>query len=90
MAVDYIRDRESHITLTQNKVYSECYKLVQVEQLSIGDKVVLLLTDGTWNQMLVTSLEPLEMVPYNPRRYIKESDLYKGSFNPPDNTSGLD
>ena len=91
MAVDYIKDRESHITLNQNMVYSECYKMVaSSEELSIGDKVVLLLTDGGWYQAVVTSIDPLEMCPYNPKRYIKESDIYRGSYNPPDDTSGLD
>ena len=91
MAVDYIKDRESHITLNQNMVYSECYKMVaSSEELSIGDKVVLRLTDGGWYQAVVTSTDPLEMCPYNPKRYIKESDIYRGSYNPPDDTSGLD
>lgn len=91
MAVDYIKDRESHITLNQNMVYSECYKMVaSSEELSIGDKVVLRLTDGGWYQAVVTSIDPLEMCPYNPKRYIKESDIYRGSYNPPDDTSGLD
>lgn len=91
MAVDFILDRESHITLSQRMVYSECYKMVGDEDsLSLGDKVVLHLTDGGWYQAIVTNTDPLEMCPYNPRRYIKESDVYKGQFNPPDDTSGLD
>jgi hypothetical protein len=72
-------------------VYSECYKLVEDESsLAVGDKLALRLTDGSWYLAIVTNTDPLEMCPYNPRKYIKESDEYKGSFNPPDDTSGLD
>ena len=91
MSIDFIRDRESHITMTQRMVYSACYKLVENEgDLSVGDKLALRLTDGSWYLAVVTNTDPLEMCPYNPRKYIKESDLYKGSYNPPDDTSGLD
>ena len=91
MSIDFIRDRESHITLSQKMVYSECYKMVGSEDsLSLGDRVVLHLTDGSWYQAVVTNIDPLEMCPYNPRHYIKESEVYKGAFNPPDDTSGLD
>ena len=91
MSIDFIRDRESHITMTQRMVYSECYKMVESEDsLSVGDKLVLHLTDGSWYQAIVTSVDPIEKCPYNPRRYIKESDIYHGAYNPPDDTSGLD
>lgn len=91
MSIDFIRNRESHITLCQKMVYSECYKMVLDEsELSIGDRLVLKLTDGSFYLAVVTSLDPLEMCPYSPKRYIKESDVYKGSYNPPDDTSGLD
>lgn len=90
MSIDFIRDRESHITMTQKMVYSECYKMVAEDSLSLGDKLVLHLTDGSWYQVVVTNLDPLEMCPYNPRKYIKESEIYKGAYNPPDDTSGLD
>ena len=90
MSLDFIRDRESHITMSQNMVYSACYKLVEEESsLSVGDKLALRLTDGSWYLAVVTSTEPLEMCPYNPRKYIKESDIYKGEYNPPGDTSGL-
>lgn len=90
MSVDFIRNRESHITLTQKMVYSECYKLVSEENLSLGDRVVLHLTDGSWYIAVVTSVDPLEMCPYTPRKYIKESEIYSGSYNPEEDTSGLD
>ena len=90
MSVDFIRNRESHITLTQKMVYSECYKLVSEENLSLGDRVVLHLTDGSWYIAVVTSVDPLEMCPYIPRKYIKESEIYSGSYNPEEDTSGLD
>jgi hypothetical protein len=90
MSVDFIRNRESHITLTQKMVYSECYKLVSEENLSLGDRVVLHLTDGSWYIAVVTSIDPLEMCPYTPRKYIKESEIYSGSYNPEEDTSGLD
>lgn len=90
MSVDFIRNRESHITLTQKMVYSECYKLVSEENLSLGDRVVLHLTDGSWYIAVITSIDPLEMCPYTPRKYIKESEIYSGSYNPEEDTSGLD
>lgn len=91
MSLDFIKDRESHITMCQKMVYSECYRMVENEaDLSLGDHVVLRLTDGSWYLAVVTSTDPLEMCPYNPRRYIKESDVYTGVFNPPDDTSCLD
>ena len=91
MSLDFIKDRESHITMCQKMVYSECYRMVENESdLNLGDHVVLRLTDGSWYLAVVTSIDPLEMCPYNPRRYIKESDVYKGVFNPPDDTSCLD
>lgn len=90
MSVDFIRNRESHITMTQQMVYSACYKLVPEDTLVVGDRVALQLTDGTWYLAVVTSVDPLEMCPYCPRKYIKESEVYSGSYNPEDDTSELD
>jgi hypothetical protein len=56
----------------------------------LGDRVVLHLTDGSWYIAVVTSIDPLEMCPYTPRKYIKESEIYSGSYNPEEDTSGLD
>lgn len=92
MGVDFVKNRESHLTVTQNLAYVEAYKLVDAEHenFNVGDKILLKLTNGTYQLNVVTNTNPLEMTPYEPRRYVREDTLYRGSYLPERERTNLD
>ena len=72
MGVDFIRSRESHLTIAYDAVYRNIFKLVSGDDLAVGDRVLVELTNGAYEQCLVLSVDPLHLAQYNSKRYIRE------------------
>lgn len=74
MSVEFILNRESHLTMTSQQYYTEIRKVVPTSQesLVIGDVVLLKTTSGSYRLCVVTSLEPFRATQYYPISYVKE------------------
>ena len=82
MGVDFVRSRESHLTIAHDAVYRSIFKVIESESLSVGDRVIVEFTNGMYDQCIVVSTDPLSLAQYKPKRYIREDVLYRGTFIP--------
>lgn len=82
MGVDFVRSRESHLTIAQDAVYRSIFKVIESESLSVGDRVIVEFTNGMYDQCIVVTTDPLSLAQYKPKRYIREDVLYRGTFIP--------
>ena len=82
MGVDFVRSRESHLTIAHDAVYRSIFKVIESESLSVGDRVIVEFTNGMYDQCIVVTTDPLSLAQYKPKRYIREDVLYRGTFIP--------
>lgn len=82
MGVDFVRSRESHLTIAHDAVYRSIFKVIESESLSVGDRVIVEFTNGMYDQCIVVTTDPLSLAQYKPKRYIQEDVLYRGTFIP--------
>ena len=82
MGVDFVRSRESHLTIAHDAVYRSIFKVIESESLAVGDRVIVEFTNGMYDQCIVVSTDPLSLAQYKPKRYIREDVLYRGTFIP--------
>ena len=82
MGVDFVRSRESHLTIAHDAVYRSIFKVIESESLAVGDRVIVEFTNGMYDQCIVVTTDPLSLAQYKPKRYIREDVLYRGTFIP--------
>lgn len=82
MSIDFVRNRESHLTIAHDAVYRSLFKVIEAGTLSVGDRVLVEFTNGLWEQCIVVTVDPLKLVPYTPKHYIREDKMYRGTFIP--------
>ena len=82
MGVDFVRSRESHLTIAHDAVYRSIFKVIESESLEVGDRVIVEFTNGMYDQCIVVTTDPLSLAQYKPKRYIREDVLYRGTFIP--------
>ena len=82
MGVDFVRSRESHLTIAHDAVYRSIFKVIESESLAVGDRVIVEFTNGMYEQCIVVSTDPLNLAQYKPKRYIREDVMYRGTFIP--------
>lgn len=82
MGVDFVRSRESHLTIAHDAVYRSIFKVIESGSLAVGDRVIVEFTNGMYDQCIVVTTDPLSLAQYKPKRYIREDVLYRGTFIP--------
>lgn len=82
MGIDFVRSRESHLTIAHDAVYRALYHITEASSVSVGDRVLVELTNGNYEQCIVLSASPLRLGQYNPKHYVREDKLYRGTFIP--------
>lgn len=82
MGIDFVRSRESHLTIAHDAVYRALYHVTEASSVSVGDRVLVELTNGSYEQCIVLSASPLRLGQYNPKHYVREDKLYRGTFIP--------
>ena len=82
MGVDFVRSRESDLTIAHDAVYSSIFKVIESGSLAVGDRVIVEFTNGMYDQCIVVTTDPLSLAQYKPKRYIREDVLYRGTFIP--------
>lgn len=82
MGIDFVRSRESHLTITHDAVYRKLYKVVESESFAQGDRVLVELTNGMYEHCIVVSSDPLNLAPYEKKHYVSEDKMYRGTFIP--------
>lgn len=82
MGIDFVRSRESHLTITHDAVYRKLYKVIESESFALGDRVLVELTNGMYEHCIVVSSDPLNLAPYEKKHYVSEDKMYRGTFIP--------
>lgn len=82
MGIDFVRSRESHLTITHDAVYRKLYKVVEAEAFEKGERVLVELTNGMYEHCIVISTDPLNLAPYEKKHYVSEDKMYRGTFIP--------
>lgn len=82
MGIDFVRSRESHLTITHDAVYRKLYKVTEAESFALGDRVLVELTNGMYEHCIVVSSDPLNLAPYEKKHYVSEDKMYRGTFIP--------
>ena len=82
MGIDFVRSRESHLTITHDAVYRKLYKVVEADAFENGERVLVELTNGMYEHCIVVSTDPLNLAPYEKKHYVREDQMYRGTFIP--------
>ena len=82
MGIDFVRSRESHLTITHDAVYRKLYKVVEADAFEKGERVLVELTNGMYEHCIVVSTDPLNLAPYEKKHYVREDQMYRGTFIP--------
>lgn len=82
MGIDFVRSRESHLTITHDAVYRKLFKVVEAEAFEKGERVLVELTNGMYEHCIVISTDPLNLAPYEKKHYVSEDKMYRGTFIP--------
>lgn len=82
MGIDFVRSRESHLTITHDAVYRKLYKVVEADAFDKGERVLVELTNGMYEHCIVVSTDPLNLAPYEKKHYVREDQMYRGTFIP--------
>lgn len=72
MGYDFIKDRSTHLTIRDEHVYRAVYRMAESEELSVGDKVVVHLSNNQFRLCIVVGTDPLEMSSLHSAKYVKE------------------
>ena len=82
MGIDFVRSRESHLTITHDAVYRKLYKVTEADAFEKGERVLVELTNGMYEHCIVISTDPLNLAPYEKKHYVSEDKMYRGTFIP--------
>lgn len=82
MGIDFVRSRESHLTITHDAVYRKLYKVIEADAFEKGERVLVELTNGMYEHCIVISTDPLNLAPYEKKHYVSEDKMYRGTFIP--------